>query len=349
MKTELYDQHQQLNGKIVEFAGYQMPLNYGSQLQEHIAVREQAGMFDVSHMGIVDIKGADAEKFLRYLLANDVAKLKNDGAALYTCLLNENGCVLDDLLAYKMKDNDYRLVINAATKEKDTAWINKQQASFNVDIIVHNDLSIIAVQGPQAIQIVSELFADTKNLKRFHCYLDHDICIARTGYTGEDGVEMIVPNKKAALIWQNLLNKNVTPCGLGARDSLRLEAGLNLYGHDMDETTTPLESNLSWTVAFSPEDRDFIGKQALLEQKQQGLKRKLVGLVLEKGGILREAQKVLIPNNGEGIITSGGFAPSLGHAIALARVPIETKENAIVLVRNKELPVSVVRPPFYKK
>lgn len=350
--TPLYEQHQHDGAKLVDFAGWDMPLHYGSQIEEHNIVRNDAGMFDVSHMLAVDIKGADATNFLRKLLANDVAKLQ-PGKALYSCMLNEQAGIIDDLIVYYLEPNYYRVVVNAGTREKDVAWMCKQSEGFAITLKERTDLAIVAIQGPQAREKTSwALDANQRDLvaalKPFQCVEVENWLIARTGYTGEDGYEIMLPAKQVVYFWQSLLKAGVKPCGLGARDTLRLEAGLNLYGSDMDETTTPLESNLAWTVAFEPQERQFIGRSALEQQKQQGITRRLVGLVMTERGVLRGHQKVLVEGIGEGEITSGSFSPTLGHSVALARVPASTDKYAHVVIRDKEIPVHIVKPPFVR-
>ncbi len=361
-KTILFDKHVEYKGKIVDFAGWQMPVNYGSQMDEHHQVRKDAGMFDVSHMVIVDLgvnnESADIKAFLQYLLANDVAKLKDRGKALYSCMLNENGGVIDDLIVYYMSDDWYRVVINAGTRDKDLAWINKQAAAFNVSIKERDDLAMIAVQGPNArVKAFDVLPVDVVEaatpLKRFFGADCGDWFIGRTGYTGEDGFEIMLPESEAAALWDKLAGAGVKPCGLGARDTLRLEAGMNLYGSDMTEDTSPLISGLTWTIAWQPEDRDFIGRKALQAEKAQGVQQKLVGLVLEGRGVLRGHQKVLAENAegeivGEGEITSGTFSPSLQKSIALARVPIAVGKTCKVEIRGKLLNAAVVKPVFVR-
>ena len=361
-KTILFDKHVEYKGKIVDFAGWQMPVNYGSQMDEHHQVRKDAGMFDVSHMVIVDLgvnnESADIKAFLQYLLANDVAKLKDRGKALYSCMLNENGGVIDDLIVYYMSDDWYRVVINAGTRDKDLAWINRQAAAFNVSVKERDDLAMIAVQGPNArmkafdVLPVDVVEAATP-LKRFFGADCGDWFIGRTGYTGEDGFEIMLPESEAAALWDKLAGAGVKPCGLGARDTLRLEAGMNLYGSDMTEDTSPLISGLTWTIAWQPEDRDFIGRKALQAEKAQGVQQKLVGLVLEGRGVLRGHQKVLAENAegeivGEGEITSGTFSPSLQKSIALARVPIVVGKTCKVEIRGKLLNAAVVKPVFVR-
>jgi aminomethyltransferase len=352
-KTPLYAKHQQAGAKIVDFAGWDMPLHYGSQMEEHHQVRQDAGVFDVSHMTIIDISGERTQDFLRYLLANDIAKLKTPGKALYSCMLNEQGGVIDDLIVYRLGEQRYRLVVNASTREKDLAWVQKQSRPFNVQLQLRTDLAILAIQGPNAIAKTAHVFPQDAYthiaaLHAFEVFGYDEYCIARTGYTGEDGVEAMIPVNAVEAFWDKLLAAGVKPCGLGARDTLRLEAGLNLYGTDMDEATTPLESNLSWTIAWEPKERDFIGRAALeIDKAKQN--RRLVGLVLEQKGVLRNHQKVVIPEIGEGEITSGSFSPTLQQAIALARVPHQVGGHYFVEIRGQLLPAKVVKPPFVKR
>ncbi|HSH26369.1 MAG TPA: glycine cleavage system aminomethyltransferase GcvT, partial [Wenzhouxiangella sp.] len=321
-KTPLHAAHVKAGGKMIDFAGWELPIHYGSQMEEHQAVREAAGMFDVSHMTVVDIQGSQARNFLRRLLANDLDRLGERGQALYACMLDENGGVIDDLLTYWLEDDFYRSVLNAARREVDLAWMRRVAADFDVELIERDDLAIIAVQGPEARAKVIELLGAraAESLKPFRATSHGDYFISRTGYTGEDGFEVLLPAGEAPGLWQALVDAGVRPCGLGARDSLRLEAGLNLYGQDMDTTTTPLESNLGWTVAFEPEDRDFIGRQALERQKEKGVPRQLVGLVLGRGGIPRAGAIVHTPA-GDGQVTSGVFGPTTQCPVALARIP----------------------------
>jgi aminomethyltransferase len=350
-KTPLYDSHVKANAKIVDFAGWDMPLHYGSQLQEHHHVRQDAGVFDVSHMTIVDFKGPDVAPFLRGLLANNIDRLV-PGKALYTCMLNEQGGVIDDLIVYKMADNFYRLVVNSGTHDKDMAWLTLQANQFkNLEMQERTDLAMLAVQGPKTWEKVSHIFPQEiiSDLKPFHAATVNSYFVARTGYTGEDGFEIILPAQEAASFWQKLLDSTIQPCGLGARDTLRLEAGLNLYGSDMDESVTPLESNLTWTVAWDPKERDFIGRKALEKQQNEGVKQRLVGLVLEAQGVLRNHQKVIVEGVGEGEITSGSFSPTLNKGIALARVPAETGAHCLVEIRGKHVPVQVIKPPFVRQ
>lgn len=351
-QTPFYAVHCQDNAKIVDFAGWDMPLHYGSQLQEHHDVRTHAGMFDVSHMGVVDLDGKDAAAYLRYLLANNIDRI-TEGRAIYSCMLNDQGGVLDDLIVYKITPDQFRIVINAGTREKDLVWMRKQGEGFDINLKERTDLAMLAVQGPVAketiIVLVDSVQRDAvQNMKPFTFMTVGDLFLARTGYTGEDGYEIIFPAVQAATLWQTLKQAGVKPCGLGARDTLRLEAGMNLYGSDMDETVTPLESNLSWTVAFEPKERDFIGRKALEKQLVEGVDRSLVGLVLEGPGIIRNHQKIKIDGNGEGEVTSGGYSPTLELSIALARVPSDIGMQCQVEIRNKHVPARVVKPPFVR-
>ena len=336
---------------MVNFAGCELPINYGSQIEEHHCVRTDAGMFDVSHMTVVGIHGPETRAFLSRLLANDVAKLQTPGKALYSCMLNESGGVIDDLIAYHLDEEWFRLVVNAATRDKGLAWLERQGAEFSISVTEHHELAMIAVQGPQAREKVHSLFeeevaAELRELKPFNALIHGEYFIARTGYTGEDGYEILMYGNLAVPFWNRLREAGVKPCGLGARDTLRLEAGMNLYGQDMDEDTTPLVSGLAWTVAMKDE-REFIGRTALKQQKARGVPEKLVGLVLEGRGVLRPGQKVMT-DAGEGITTSGGFSPTLQKAIAFARVPTGAGESCEVEIRGKSLPARIVKPPFVR-
>jgi aminomethyltransferase len=350
-RTPLYHAHVAAGARMVDFTGWEMPIHYGSQIDEHHQVRNDAGMFDVSHMTVVDIRGPQAREFLSYLLANDVAKLQQPGKALYSCMLKEKGTVIDDLITYFLAEDWFRLVVNAATRDKGLAWLERQGAAFSVAITEHHELAMIAVQGPQARARVLSLLPPedataASALKPFTAEHHGDLFIARTGYTGEDGFEVSLPADQAEDFWQRLVEAGVTPCGLGARDTLRLEAGMNLYGQDMDEDVTPLESGLGWTVAMKDERR-FIGREALEAQKAEGVSRRLVGLVLEGRGILRPHQKVLT-TRGEGETTSGGFAPTLQKAIAFARIPAGAEDSCEVEIRGKLLPARIVKAPFVR-
>ena len=330
-----------------------MPLHYGSQLEEHHYVRQHAGLFDVSHMTVVDVLGAGGRQFLRKLLTNDVDQLQHTGRALYTCMCNEHGGIIDDLIVYQRASDNYRLVLNSATRNRDLAWIREKIHGFSAGLQERTDLAMLAVQGPEAINktisILSPAQADAvSTLSTFECVDVDKWFFARTGYTGEEGLEIIVPQEEIANLWSALLAAGVKPCGLAARDTLRLEAGMLLYGQDMDESTTPLESGLAWTVKWQPEDRDFIGMGALMSQKHRGLKRKLVGLILEDKGIMRAGQRVVVEGYPDGIITSGTYSPTLAKSIAFARVPIETDVNVMVDIRGKLFPASVGKPRFVK-
>ena len=354
-RTPFYPAHQEAGAKLVDFAGWELPVNYGSQIQEHEAVRTDAGMFDVSHMLVSDIRGEQTKAWLQKLLANDVAKLSFVGKALYSAMLNDHGGVMDDLIVYRANEAEtaYRIVSNAATREKDLAQFAKVGEAFGIQITPRYDLAMLAVQGPKAIEkllAVKPDWADTvNNLKVFQgADMGDDWFVARTGYTGEDGVEVILPGSAAPEFFNALRAAGVQPCGLGARDTLRMEAGMNLYGNDMDDQTSPLEAGMGWTVDLKDENRDFVGKTALLALKAQGVAVKQVGLLLAKGGILRDGMEV-ITEAGKGITTSGVFSPSLKQSIAIARVPKAFEgDSAKVLLRGKEVDVRVLKLPFVR-
>ena len=352
-RTPLYDQHVAANARIVDFGGWDMPLHYGSQKEEHHAVRTDAGVFDVSHMTIVDLSGEKVREFLQYLVANDVAKLEDYGKALYTCMLNPAGGVIDDLIIYFIADTEYRLIVNAATREKDLAWIREHAAPYDVAVRERAELAMIAVQGPHARKLAAPcIYAEWResalDLKPFNGLQAEDIFVARTGYTGEDGWEIVLPAASAPLVWDRLLAAGVVPCGLGARDTLRLEAAMNLYGSDMDESISPLEAGLGWTVAWEPAERDFIGRAPMEALRNSPDRQRFVGLLLEDRGVLRNHQKVVVEGVGEGEITSGGFSPTIGRSIALARVPAGDYDRAQVDVRGKLLNVRIVKTPFVR-
>ena len=349
--TPLYQAHIDAGGKMVDFGGWEMPLNYGSQIEEHHQVRNDAGMFDVSHMTTVDFKGAEAKKFLQTLIANDVDKLKTQGKALYSCMLNKSGGVVDDLIVYYLNDEDYRMVINAGTTEKDIAWINTQAEGFDVSVEPKFDLAMIAVQGPNARAKVFEAMPGVEDvcgeLKPFNAASLGSLFIARTGYTGEDGFEIMLPEKSAEFTWKMLLEVGVKPCGLGARDTLRLEAGMSLYGSEMNDQVSPLEAALTWTVDLSDEDRHFVGRDALEALRDKGVKKTIVGLILEGKGVIRNHQKVLT-SLGEGKVTSGTFSPTMGKAIALASMPMGAVGSCEIEMRNKQVSAKIVKPPFVR-
>lgn len=350
-KTILNESHRALGAKMVDFGGWDMPLNYGSQIEEHHAVRRDAGMFDVSHMTVVDLKGERTREFLRHLLANDVDKLKKPGKALYSCMLNESGGVIDDLIVYFVTEDFFRTVVNAATRDKDLAWITRQAQAFGVEVSERRDLAMIAVQGPNARSRAASLFtpevaAQALKLGKFVAMQGDGLFIARTGYTGEDGFEIMVDEAAAVDLWNRLLEAGVTPAGLGARDTLRLEAGMNLYGQDMDETITPWEAGLAWTVALG-EERDFIGRTALESARAGGVNRVMVGIVMDEKGVLRHGQTVLT-DAGNGEVLSGTFSPTLGKAIGFARIPATAGEGLRVDIRGREVPVRLAKVPFVR-
>ncbi len=352
-QTPLFRLHQELNARIVDFGGWDMPVQYSSQIGEHHAVRRAAGVFDVSHMCVIDLQGPRVREFLRRLIANDVAKLKTPGKALYSCLLNEAGGILDDLIVYYLDDTSYRVVVNAGTRDKDLAWIRTHAAPFAVSVTERADLAMLAVQGPEARAKAAQLLAaaDATAALALESFVGRQLgawFVARTGYTGEDGFEIMMPAADAVPAWRSLNSLGVASCGLGARDTLRLEAGMNLYGNDMDESTHPYESALGWTVALAPAERDFLGRRALEAIRAAGSARKLVGLLLEDRGVLRGHQKVLVGERGAGEITSGTFSPTLERSIAFARVPAATGAAVQVDIRGKLLNARVVKPPFVR-
>ena len=353
LKTPLYEQHVDAGARMVDFGGWDMPLHYGSQIDEHHAVRRGAGLFDVSHMTIVDVEGEKARDFLRYLLANDVARLKDPGKALYACMLNPAGGVIDDLITYLRGPSRYRLVVNASTRDKDLAWIRQQGVPYGASVDERDPFAMLAVQGPDARELVAGII-DAKwreavlALPSFAALEAGELFVARTGYTGEDGFEIVVPGADSSGLWRSLLEAGAVPCGLGARDTLRLEAGLNLYGNDMDEQSSPLESGLGWTIAWEPEERDFVGREALLAMRGRHDLQRFSGLVLEGRGVLRNHQRVVVADIGEGEITSGGFSPTLERSIALARLPGGDYDHARVDIRGRLHDVRVVKPPFVR-
>jgi aminomethyltransferase len=358
--TQLNATHRALNARMVDFGGWDMPVNYGSQIDEHRAVRSDAGMFDVSHMCVVDAHGDNARAFFRFALANNVDKLQTPGRALYSCMLNAHGGVVDDLIVYFFAEDRFRVVVNASTADKDIAWLGQLNAEggYGVTLTPRRDLAIVAAQGPNARtklwQAVPGTQAVSESLKPFNATIASgtpfgELMLARTGYTGEDGFEVIVDNAHVEALWRALVAQGVKPCGLGARDTLRLEAGMNLYGQDMDENVSPLDAGLAWTVDLVTE-RDFVGRAAL---SAHGQRAAFVGLILHKdasgkpAGILRAHQKVLTPQ-GDGEITSGTFSPTLQESIAFARVPtgLGPGDTVQVVIRDKALPASVVKLPF---
>lgn len=351
-RTPLYDQHLVLGAKMVDFGGWDMPLHYGSQVEEHHQVRRDCGVFDVSHMTVVDVTGAQAKAYLQYLLANDVERLKIQGKALYSGMLNAEGGVIDDLIVY-LTEFGYRVVVNASTRDKDLAWMQLQSAGFEVLLQERAELAMLAIQGPNARAKTAELLSQPRadlisKLLPFQGLAEGDWFIARTGYTGEDGLEIMLPADQAQGFLSELVGAGIAPIGLGARDTLRLEAGMNLYGQDMDEGVSPLAANMGWTIGWEPASREFIGRAALQAQRSVGNQPRLVGLVLEERGVLRAHQVVRVEGVGDGEITSGSFSPSLGKSIALARVPAATGDRAQVEIRGKWFPVRVVQPNFVR-
>ena len=350
--TPLNAAHRALGARMVDFGGWDMPVNYGSQIEEHHAVRRDAGMFDVSHMLALDLHGAGVRDFLRRALAANTDKLREPGRALYSCMLNEQGGVIDDLIVYFLTDEFFRLVVNAGGAQKDLAWFEslKERFSAAIELRPRRDLAMIAVQGPKARervwQVLPETRAATESMRSFQGVQQGELMLARTGYTGEDGFELMLPAARAEALWRQFIGCGVKPCGLGARDTLRLEAGMNLWGQDMDESVSPLDAGLAWTVDLEGA-RDFVGKAALFAQPQS---RQRVGLVLaEQGGVLRGHQKVATLQ-GEGEVTSGTFSPTLDRSIALARIPLGVELGTLVqvAVRDKRLAARVVKPPFVR-
>lgn len=345
-KTPLYDEHVAANARIAPFAGWAMPLHYGSQIAEHHAVRRAAGMFDVSHMTVIDFSGTDALRLLRLTMANDPAKAV-PGKAVYGVLLNADAGIIDDLIVYG-RGTGYRAVVNASTGAKVLEWLRGHAGALNVEMRERTDTAMVAVQGPEArAHLKAATGMDTDDLGSFS-FLERDAwMVARTGYTGEDGVEVVLPAAEAVALWRRLRAAGVTPAGLAARDTLRLEAGLNLYGQDMDEQVTPLESNLGWTVAWAPEERDFVGRKALARQLAKKPARVLKGVVLGAKGVMRHGYEVQT-NAGGGIVTSGVFSPTLGYSIALARLPRGAAGDCTVKIRAASVPARIVRPPFVR-
>ncbi|MFC4892179.1 glycine cleavage system aminomethyltransferase GcvT [Pseudofrancisella aestuarii] len=351
LKTVLHDTHVSSGAKMVDFSGWEMPINYGSQIAEHNSVREACGIFDVSHMLALDIVGKDTSDFLRYLLANHINKVQANEAQ-YGCMLNADGGIVDDLIVYKINDNFFRLVINAGNRASDFEWIKQNSSGYDVEITPKENLAIIAVQGPKASEVLSKTLDKAVServlsLNPFNFLFHDEWMFARTGYTGEDGFEIAVPRDEAVSFWNDLVANGANPCGLGARDTLRLEAGMHLYGSDMNTSTSPLDRGLGWSVDLKDENRDFIGKSAVLKRKAEGVDTKWVGVVLKSKGVLRAGQQIVFDNGGVGFITSGSFSPTLKYSIALAYVPKEAN-NPQVVIRDKHLPVEIVKPKFVK-
>lgn len=355
-KTPLNEWHKKQGAKMVPFSGWEMPIQYHSILEEHQQVRQKAGMFDVSHMCAIDIQGSESKAFLRYLLANDIQKLTENGTALYSCLLNEDGGILDDLIVCRLDAYTYRLMVNAGTTEKDIHWIQTQALDYQIILKPRYDLAMLAIQGPLSISKIekcfpADIYQQIVNLKPFTAIEFESWLITRTGYTGEQGIEVLLPREEIIDFWENLFKQSIMPIGLGARDTLRLEAGFNLYGQDMDEAVTPFDSNLAWTVDFKDEKRDFIGKKALEQQKLMGISKRLVGIVLKDKGILRPQMNVYETTNIDtplGILTSGSFSPVLNKGIGLARIKMNDGASCWVDIRGKRMPADIIKLPFVK-
>ncbi|ATW02081.1 glycine cleavage system protein T [Candidatus Legionella polyplacis] len=353
MKTILYNSHIEIGAKLVRFHNWIMPLHYGSIVQECLYVRERCGMFDISHMTIVDITGSQSISFLRKLLTNDITLLF-DNESLYSCMCNNYGGIIDDVVVYKCNNNYYRLVFNASTRIKVLKWIFNVSKYFSVKMIERNDFGMLSVQGPDAISKIVNILNLKKdnvveNLDRFGFIIFDYFFISRTGYTGEDGLEIILLKKYIVDFWNTLLESNINPCGLGARDILRLEAGMVLSGVDIHEKVTPLESSLEWTIKWIPKDRDFIGMNSLFLQKKYGAPTKLIGLIISDKKIMRNGFKVLLSSNDTGVITSGVYSPFLKKSIAFARVPWKNTDNMVhVLIYGKLCLAKVCKLKFVR-
>lgn len=352
LRTPLYDMHLALGAKMVDFNGWEMPLHYGSQVEEHHQVRKECGVFDISHMSIFDIQGDQSQAFLHHLLSTDIALLDAAGQVQHSMLLNERGGIIDDVMVFRM-DSGYRMVSNAVTRQRIQDWLEQHAVSYACTVQWRNDLCLFSIQGPQTRErlpaiLNSSRAALVKNLTQHSAAIDGDWLISCSGFTGEDGIEFMLPCTQAIDFMNELVGAGISPIGIGARDTLRLEAGFNLYGFDMSEEVSPLVANLQHLIHWQPESRDFIGRHALQAQLDKGITEKLVGLVLEERGVLRAKQPVRINQQTSGVITSGSFSPTLGKAIALARVPMETAERGEVEIRRKWFPVRVVKPRFVR-
>lgn len=351
-KTPLYQNYVDSGAKIVEFGGWAMPVQFTSIKEEHNAVRYEVGMFDVSHMGEISIKGNGASKFVQYLLSNDTNNL-TDTKAQYTALCNEEGGIIDDLVTYKIGDNDYLLIVNAANTDKDFAWVQKHAPKFDVEVSnVSDQFGQLAVQGPKARDLVSGLVdIDVSEMKPFDfqqnvTLFGKNVILSQSGYTGEDGFEIYCEAKDTVDIWNGFIEHNVVPCGLGARDTLRLEAGLPLHGQDLTESITPYEGGIAFAAKPLIEE-DFIGKSVLKDQKENGSERRTVGLELLDKGIARTGYPVLdLDGNEIGEVTSGTQAPSSGKSIAMAiikRDEFEMGRELLVQVRKRQLKAKIVK------
>jgi len=354
-RTPLYEEHLKAKGQMVDFAGFELPIQYAGITEEHEAVRNDVGLFDVSHMGEVEVKGKDALKFVQNLVSNNVKKLV-DNQILYTVMCYENGTVVDDLLVYRFEDDYFYLVINAANVDKDYEWIKKQSEGFDVSLEnISDSVAQLALQGPNAQKVLQKLVnLDLTEIEFFHCNRnvmigDVKALVSRTGYTGEDGFEIYIKNPDAVKVWNQLIKENVVPIGLGARDTLRFEACLPLYGHEISDTINPLEAGLSMFVKL--DNDQFIGKDALVKIKEDGLKRKLVGLEISKG-IAREGYEVLADDKVIGHITTGYKSPTVGKSVALALIDRsygDMGNQLMVQVRKKQVPANIISKRFYKK
>lgn len=359
-RTPLYNNHQEAGAKLVDFGGWEMPLHYGSQVDEHLAVRSHCGLFDASHMTVVDVSGAGAHDYLSVLLANDIDRLKTEGQALYTCMLNHDGGVVDDLIVYFRGESGYRLVVNASTREQDLAWMSACQDNFTgakVVLTEQPDVALIAVQGPAAKQVFSQvaqennlhgLYEKVETLSRFHACEHHSVYVGRTGYTGEEGYEIMLPAEHAPMTWNAFVGQGATPSGLGCRDTLRIEAGLNLYGTDMDQSVSPLEAGLAWTVSFAREDRAFNGRAALERQLAAGDLPSWHGVVLAGKGVIRNGYEVHTKGGAKGVITSGTFSPTLKRAVGFARISATDETDCTVDIRGRHREAWLRPLPFVR-
>ena len=348
-KTPLNNAHIELGAKMVNFSHWEMPISYTSLIEEHHAVRNTAGVFDVSHMSVFDFNGGDQVAFFEKIFANDIKKISNEDKAIYGALLNEEGGILDDLIIYHANEK-FRLVSNCSTREQNRQWYEKHAVEFGVEVVERSDMGILAIQGPDALSKILSIDGinpQVNNLQSFGCMFDGDKLYARTGYTGEDGLEIIVPSEDINQFWDQALKLGCTPIGLGARDTLRLEAGLNLYGNDMTIENHPYESNLGWTIDMTDKNRQFIGKQALLSI-DQSKSQKIVGIILRDKGVLRSGYEV-IHDEGKGVVLSGSYSPTLQSSIGLARVDQGYKKDGKVMIRNKMLNIDFVSPRFIER
>ena len=354
-KTALFDLHLAATAKMVDFYGWNMPLNYGSQLQEHVAVRNNCGAFDISHMTFLDLQGKNCKSFLRTLLANDISNLEDDGDGMYSAMLNESGGVIDDLIIYKMPFG-YRLIVNCATRKKDIKWISNHIDDSSVVMLERKDISMLAIQGPKYNEVISHclpssLLTELENKNTFQGVLEGDLFVSKTGYTGELGVEVMLPSKNVEEIWNSVIKNGASPVGLGARDTLRLEAGLNLYGSEMDESISPLECNMQWTVSLNDVDRNFIGKESYLKKAKENQNLNLFGLVVEERAILRSKEIVYLEEDAavSGTVTSGSYSPTLKKSIALVRMPSTNSKFCFAELRGKKIYAKIGIPRFVKE